>query len=110
MRRLAGLSAVLISVAIGGAFASPAAAAWQPAAPSYGVGMHKNVDVKMSDGVLLRANVYYPTDPKTDAAAKGPFPVLMVQTPYGKDIVGAASGKEGGAEAATEAGPMPYFI
>ena len=34
----------------------------------------------------------------------------MVQTPYGKDTVGAASGGEGGAEAATQAGPMPYFV
>src|SRR3954447_8764042 len=64
----------------------------------------------MSDGTVLRANVYYPTDPRTGRAAKGPFPVIMVQTPYGKDTVGAASGREGGAEAATQAGPLPYFV
>ena len=81
-----------------------------PALADYGVGEHKNVTITMSDGVVLRANVYYPTDPQTGRAAHGPFPVLMVQTPYGKDITGAASGQEGGAEAATEAGPLPYFV
>src|SRR5437764_1147073 len=90
------------------ALAAPAA--WQPEKATYGVGEHKNVAVTMSDGVVLRANVFYPVDPKTGAEAAGPFPVLMVQTPYGKDIVGQASGQEGGAEAATEAGPLPYFI
>src|SRR4051794_16167190 len=98
-------------VAVFAALALPqAAAAWTPEAPSYGVGEHKNVAVTMSDGVVLRPNVYYPTDVKAGAAAHGPFPVLMVQTPYGKDIPGAASGQEGGAEAATQAGPMPYFV
>jgi putative CocE/NonD family hydrolase len=89
-----------------------AALALMPAAAraEYGVGEHKNVPVTMSDGVVLRANVYYPTDLKTGKAARGPFPVIMVQTPYGKDITGAASGQEGGAEAATEAGPLPYFV
>ena len=72
--------------------------------------MQKNVPVKMSDGTVLRANVYFPTDAKTGAAASGPFPVIMVYTPYGKDIVGKASGNEGGAEAGTQAGQLPYFV
>ena len=62
----------------------------------------------MRDGTVLRANVLVPTDPKTGKPARGPFPVIMVQTPYGKDTVGAASGGDGGAEAATQAGPLPY--
>src|SRR5436190_13053312 len=84
--------------------------AWTPEQPTYGVGESHNVPVTMSDGTVLRANVHFPTDPKTGQPAAGPFPVIMVYTPYGKDTVGAASGNEGGAEAGTQAGPMPYFV
>src|SRR3954471_9639254 len=90
--------------------AAPGAPAWTPEQPTYGVGENHNVGVKMSDGTVLRANVYYPTDAKTGQAATGPFPVIMVYTPYGKDTVGYASGREGGAEAGTQAGAMPYFV
>jgi putative CocE/NonD family hydrolase len=102
---------VAVGAAAPGASASGRqAGAWTPEAASYGVGETKNVAVTMSDGVILRANVFYPTDKATGQAATGPFPVIMVQTPYGKDIVGTASGKEGGPEAATETGPVPYLI
>lgn len=37
-----------------------------------------NVPITMRDGVVLRANVYRPDHP-------GRFPVLLTQTPYGKD-------------------------
>jgi putative CocE/NonD family hydrolase len=37
-----------------------------------------NVEIKMRDGVLLRADVLLP-------AAQGKFPVLVYRTPYGKD-------------------------
>jgi putative CocE/NonD family hydrolase len=74
------------------------------------LGKQSNVPVTMSDGTVLRANVYFPTDPNSGQAASGNFPVIMVQTPYGKDTVGAASGQEGDNEAATQAGPMPYFV
>lgn len=36
----------------------------------------------MSDGVILRADVSYPTDPATGERATGTFPVLLTQTPY----------------------------
>src|SRR5438552_17639653 len=101
-----GVAVALACAALCTGLAQPAGAAaaeWKPEPATYGVGEHKNVAVTMSDGVVLRANVFYPTEPKTGAPATGPFPVLMVQTPYGKDIVGQASGQEGGAEAATEA-------
>ena len=90
--------------------AAPATPAWSPEAPRYGVGQDHHVPVVMSDGTVLRANVYYPTDPASGRRAKGPFPVIMVYTPYGKDTVAATSGQEGGPEAATQAGPMPYFV
>jgi putative CocE/NonD family hydrolase len=86
------------------------AAAWQPEPASYGVAEHKNVAVTMSDGTVLRANVSVPTDPKTGAEAPGPFPVIMVYTPYGKDTAGAASGREGGPEAGSQDGELPYFV
>lgn len=37
----------------------------------------RDVDVPMRDGVILRANVFRP-------ATGGPFPVLVMRTPYGK--------------------------
>jgi len=40
--------------------------------------LHKNVAVKMRDGVILRADVMLPS-------AEGTFPVLIYRTPYGKD-------------------------
>jgi putative CocE/NonD family hydrolase len=42
---------------------------------------------------VLRANVYYPATGGKPAA--GPFPVLLTQTPYGKDALGAAGGATG---------------
>jgi putative CocE/NonD family hydrolase len=90
--------------------AAPAAAEWKPGPERYGVGERDNVPVTMNDGTVLRANVYYPTDPSTGDHSSGPFPVLMVQTPYGKDTVGSFSGADGGAEAGSEAGPLPYFV
>ncbi|ATL69240.1 CocE/NonD family hydrolase [Nocardia terpenica] len=52
-------------------------------------GMGKDLDhtVTMSDGVNIMADVFYPTDPATSARAHGPFPVLLQQTPYGKNFV-----------------------
>ena len=44
---------------------SPAARAWSPEAPSYGTATQSNLAVTMSDGTVLRANVSFPTDPKT---------------------------------------------
>jgi putative CocE/NonD family hydrolase len=104
MRRLALCAALAL-----GALAPPAHA-WTPEPATYGVGEQKNVAVTMSDGVALRANVFFPTDPKTGQAAQGPFPVLMVQTPYGKDTTGSGSGSSGLPEAAVQAGPLPYMI
>jgi len=39
--------------------------------------VERNVPVRMRDGVTLRADVYRPE-------GKGPFPVLVLRTPYGK--------------------------
>jgi predicted acyl esterase len=55
----------------------------------------------MSDGTVLRTNVYYPTDPSTGQEAGGSFPVLLSQTPYGKDD-GSAAGSSSLSELAGE--------
>lgn len=90
---------------------SPAVAApWTPEPAAYAIAKQTNVPVSMADGTVLRADVYSPTDPHTGQAASGPFPVIMVQTPYGKDTVGAGSGQQGGAEAGSETGEVPYLI
>ena len=72
---------------------SGSAASWTPQAATYGMGSQLDVPVTMSDGTVLRANVYYPT---TDGhAASGPFPSLLQQTPYGKSLIAGASALAG---------------
>jgi putative CocE/NonD family hydrolase len=107
---VAFLALVAASIALPLTIATPAGAAWKPGPERFGVGERHNVPVRMRDGTILRANVYYPTERSSGDPARGPFPVIMVQTPYGKDTVGAFSGTEGGAEAGTEAGPLPYMV
>ncbi len=92
VRWLGALIASLLVCALG----VPAAEAWQPQPASYGVGSQTNFAVRAADGTVLRANVYYPTD-RSGRAAPGPFPVILTQTPYGKDN-GAFSGALGAGE------------
>lgn len=61
---------------------------WAVPAAAYGVGSVLNTPVTMADGIVLRADVYYPTaSPSSHAPAAGAFPVLLEQTPYGKQNV-----------------------
>src|SRR5246500_4080976 len=78
--------------------ASPLAPLWTPAPARYGVGVRHNVVVPMSDGVVLRADIHYPTDPETGEPARGPFPVLLSVTPYGKKAPPPAAQIGGGAK------------
>src|ERR1700747_3607358 len=82
--------------------ASPLTPPWTPGAARYGVGLRHNVGVPMSDGVVLRADIHYPTDPETGQPAAGPFPVLLCLTPYGKKAPPPAAQIGGGA--------TPYLI
>jgi putative CocE/NonD family hydrolase len=90
------------------AFATAAAPAqaWQPEGAAFGVGELANQSITMSDGTVLSANVYYPTDPKTGQEAAGPFPVILTQTPYGKDDAKYA----GGGALSELAGQSDYLI
>src|SRR4051794_18153289 len=106
-RGCAALLAALMTLAAGTATAQ--AKAWEPEPATYGVGSQMNVPVTMKDGTVLSADVYFPTE-SSGAAAKGPFPVIMVQNPYAKNASGYASGREGGGEASTEIGEVPYLV
>ncbi len=63
---------------------SPFTPSRTPRPAQFGAGVHHNVAVPMSDGVVLRADIHYPTVPETGRPAAGPFPVLLSMTPYGK--------------------------
>jgi putative CocE/NonD family hydrolase len=83
------LAALLVVIGIAPSVeAAPAVAAtqaWSPPAAKYGVATQRDVALRMSDGVVLKANVYRPTTIATGAAAPGRFPVVVTFTPYGKD-------------------------
>jgi putative CocE/NonD family hydrolase len=81
---------------------SPLLPPWEPGPAQYGVGVRHNVAVPMADGVSLRVDIHYPTDPQTGEAATGPFPVLLSITPYGKKAPPPAAQIGGGA--------TPYLI
>ncbi|MDT4917137.1 MAG: uncharacterized protein QOH89_1837 [Pseudonocardiales bacterium] len=105
---LVGLAtaATAVTVAVGGAPAGatlpdPIAEAiaasslpghpWTPEPATYGVHWQRHVAVRMADGTVLDAAVASPANPETGAPARGPFPVLLTQTPYGKDTAGQAN-------------------
>src|SRR5438067_6348750 len=70
--------------------ASPYPGGQWPEAAGYGVGVDSVVMVPMDDGVQIRLQVFYPTDPTTGVPAAGPggrgFPVLLTQTPYSANL------------------------
>jgi predicted acyl esterase len=89
--RIVMSTALLISALIGTAEPAQPVPQWQPDPPKYEFDLTKNLDVQMDDGVHLRVDVYYPVDPTTKRRASGKFPVLLEQTPYGKDRIARGS-------------------
>lgn len=96
-RRLAA-AALSASLLAGGTAALPAltspvvaatsttapASGWKARPATYGVSTTKDVALKMSDGVVLRADVLRPA--RADGTpAPGRFPVIVTQTPYNKN-------------------------
>jgi putative CocE/NonD family hydrolase len=63
---------------------------WKPEKAKFGTASHNDLGVTMKDGTVIRANVIYPTK-ANGKAAKGPFPVLLTQTPYGKQQGGSSA-------------------
>ena len=74
---------------------------WTPEPAKYSVGTQLDQPVRMSDGTVLRADVYYPTDSSGHRAA-GTFPVVLTQTPYGKQLAGDAG--------ISSTGPFKYLV
>jgi predicted acyl esterase len=58
----------------------------QPDPVIYGTSQPVTASITMNDGVVLSAQVVYPTNPVTGARAPGNFPVLLTQNPYGTAI------------------------
>jgi predicted acyl esterase len=93
-RKAAALAAMAMATA-----ALPAAAhaatgdggTWTPytRAAQYATVTETDVPITVRDGTVLKANITRPDAP-------GRFPVLLTQTPYGKDAAGAALGGGGG--------------
>ncbi|MCW2966256.1 MAG: peptidase [Solirubrobacteraceae bacterium] len=106
MRARCRALAILMLLA-GGALAAPAQA-WTPEPATFGVSAPREVHIRMSDGVVLAADVYVPTDLKTGAAAPGRFPVVLAQTPYGKR--GAITTRGSGSSALGGDGYYPYLV
>jgi hypothetical protein len=97
---LAVIAAITLTTApssLGAAVPSaPVPATWSPQPALYGTGSNLDLPVTMSDGTVLRANVYFPTVAgSTTTPAAGPFPVLLQQTPYGKDFISDAGALAG---------------
>ncbi len=86
---LAGAAGSLAALALAGvapAAAAPAGASYDPGPERYGIAVTRDVPITMRDGVVLRADIHVPTDPATGAPAAGPFPVILSETPYGKQL------------------------
>jgi len=86
----------LVCALVGSAAAAGSALAWSPEKARYGIGEHSNVGVTMSDGTVLRVDVYYPT--LGGKPASGRFPVVLTQTPYGKNAGLGLAGQSGTGE------------
>lgn len=88
MQARARVWSIALVLAAALACAAPASAGasgwpWKPAAATYGVSSATQHMVTMSDGVQLAVDVYRPTT-RDGAPAKGPFPVILSETPYGR--------------------------
>lgn len=77
----AAVAALLPSLAA--APSASAAGGWQARPATYGVNVTQDVPVTMSDGTVLRVNVYRPANPDGTAVERR-FPVILTQTPYNK--------------------------
>ena len=80
------LAALVSTVSAGSAAAAPAGSSYDPGPAQYGIAVTRDVAIPMRDGVVLRADIHVPTIPATGLPAPGPFPVILSETPYGKQL------------------------
>ena len=97
--RLIGAALVLSSLTLVGpapaAVGAAPASAWTPRPEDYpGTVTEKDVKIRMSDGVVLRADVERPAD-ESGAAIDTPLPVLVTITAYNKTVLAGAGGQFG---------------
>lgn len=59
----------------------------------YDVVVQRDVPITMRDGRVLRADIHRPAVKGTTERAPGTFPVVMVQTPYGKGVGNSGLGE-----------------
>jgi putative CocE/NonD family hydrolase len=98
-----GLAILLTAPAVQARPSTPVPS-WAPQPARFGEGSDFNVGVRMADGTVLRADVFFPTRPGSKAEAPGSFPVLLQQTPYGKEAFDYSAGSS---LASTD---IPYFV
>ncbi len=60
---------------------------WRPGRAIYGTASRNNIAIKGAGGTTIRVNLIYPTT--HGKPAKGPFPVVLTMTPYGKGSGGS---------------------
>jgi uncharacterized protein len=65
---------------------------WSVPKASYGSVIESNVQITMSDGIVLVGDVAYPTDLSSGQRSADKVPVLLTQNPYGAGVFGADSG------------------
>jgi putative CocE/NonD family hydrolase len=63
---------------------------WKPEKAIYGTRSINDIPVQGAGGTTIRVNEIYPTT-ASGQPAKGPFPVLLTMTPYGKGQGGSSS-------------------
>jgi uncharacterized protein len=63
---------------------------WKPETAVYGTASTNDIAIKGAGGTTIRVNEIYPTT-ASGQPAKGPFPVLLTMTPYGKGQGGSSS-------------------
>jgi uncharacterized protein len=80
---LSVVCALLAVVPHGTAQAASSASSWHERPATYGVQATEDVPVTMSDGTVLRVNVYRPARPDGSPVRRR-FPVILTQTPYNK--------------------------
>jgi uncharacterized protein len=85
---LVGLDPELPSSVISSSAA--AGSSWTPEPASYGTNSINDIAIKGAGGTTIRVDEIYPTT-ASGQPAKGPFPVLLTMTPYGKGQGGSSS-------------------
>ncbi|MGW4841344.1 CocE/NonD family hydrolase [Nocardia brasiliensis] len=84
VRNVAGALGLLGTVVVPAHAAPGDVPAWSPRPATYGIVVEKDAEVRMSDGVVLRADIRRPAEHGT--AVPGRFPVIVTQTPYQKNL------------------------